>query len=176
MSKVVAPRRRAAGNGAARSTTEARRVLNAFRSLTRELRLADRSGVSRYGLGSAQIYVLHQLAAESPLSVNDLAERTATDQSTVSVVVSKLEEKGLVERRRSRLDGRRAELSLSRKGRSVASRLPLPFQASFLDALEKMEPARLREVADTLEHALKDMGAAEGTPPMLLEDESPSAK
>ena len=170
MTREVSPRRRAAGNRAG-GATEARRVLNAFRSLTRELRLADRSGVKRYGLGSAQIYVLHQLAAESPLSVNDLAERTATDQSTVSVVVSKLEEKGFVDRRRSRLDGRRVELSLSRKGRSVASRLPLPFQASFLDALEKIDEVRLREAADTLEHALKKMGAAAGAPPMLLEDE-----
>lgn len=54
-----------------------------------------------HGLGSEQIYVLHQLARNSPLSVHELAELTVTDQSSVSVVVNKLVEKGFVSRARS---------------------------------------------------------------------------
>ena len=153
----------------------ARRILNSFRKLIRELRLADRSGLKEHGLGSAQIYVLHHLASESPLSVNDLADRTATDQSTVSVVVNKLEEKGLVDRRKSETDARKSQLSLSRRGRIIASRLPMPFQKSFLDALARLPERRLETLADTLDEVLTTMGV-DGQAPMLLEDDAPFRK
>ncbi|HUP44310.1 MAG TPA: MarR family transcriptional regulator [Thermoanaerobaculia bacterium] len=147
----------------------AKRVLNALRQLIREVRLADRSGLKEHGLGSAQLYILHHLAAESPLSVNDLASRTATDQSTVSVVVNKLEEKGLLDRRRSQADARRTQLSLTRRGRAIAARLPIPFQETFLAALGRVPERQLQVLADTLDKVLDSMGV-DGDPPMLLED------
>src|SRR6476469_5515570 len=73
-----------------RKADDMQRVLNAFRNLVKALRLADRAGLKRRGLGAAQTFVLHELSRDAPLSINELAERTATDQSTVSVVVHKL--------------------------------------------------------------------------------------
>jgi DNA-binding MarR family transcriptional regulator len=170
----MADKMKRARTPAAKRTTshdEARRVLNALRSLVRTLRLADRSGLKKYGVGSAQIFVLHHLAAESPLSVNDLADRTATDQSTVSVVVNKLVEKGYVERRWAKDDARRAELTLTPQGRRLASRLPVPFQESFLAGVAHLPPRRVRELAETLFEILRAMGVEDDQPPMLFEDD-----
>ena len=99
--------------------SNAHAVLNSFRCIVKSLRLADRAGLKEYGVGSSQLYVLHELKRTAPLSINELAERTATDQSTVSVVVAKLIEKGLVSRVRSPHDARRAELALTAKGRQT---------------------------------------------------------
>jgi DNA-binding MarR family transcriptional regulator len=146
------------------------RILNAFRTLVKALRVADRSVLKDYGVGSAQAFVLHELNRESPLSVNDVAERTATDQSTVSVVVNKLVAKGLVARSRSGADGRRAELTLTARGRHLVRRLPAPIQESLLDAVRELPSRRAGLFADALEQVVKSLGIDEDYPPMFFED------
>lgn len=93
---MSAPFQTAAKAHTTRCLSEAHSVLNSFRSLVKSLRLADRAGLKEHELGASQLYVLHGLRRDSPLSINDLARRMATDQSTVSVVVAKLIEKGFV--------------------------------------------------------------------------------
>jgi len=147
--------------------SEGQRVLNSFRNLVKALRVADRAGVKRYGLGASQIYVLHELNRTSPLSINELAERTATDQSTVSVVVNNLVGKGYVVRERSSTDARRAELALTRKGKTAAKNLPPPIQQAIIRGVEQLSRARARSLADALEEVIENMGIAEKHPPML---------
>lgn len=147
---------------------DAARVLNAFRALVKHLRTLDRIAVEQYGLGSAQIYILHCLSAAEPLSVGRLAKMTATDQSTVSLVVAKLVERGLVVSRRAIADARRSELTLSREGRMLARKLPLVFQNQFVHALEQLEKPALARVADALEAVAREMGIEEEHPSMLL--------
>ncbi len=158
---------------ASRKSDDAHRVLNAFRNLVKMLRLADRAALRRYGLGSAQIFVLHELSRTSPLSVNDLAERTATDQSTVSVVVNKLVSKGLVESNRSPSDARRAQLALTAKGRTMMKRLPPPIQQLLLGGVRALPAARAKQLADTLEQIVQSVGGGEEHPPMFFEESSP---
>src|SRR5450432_2546863 len=69
---------------------EVREVLNALRRIVRSLRVSSRTAEQRVGLSGAQLFVLQCLARQSPCSVSELAARTATDQSSVSVVVSRL--------------------------------------------------------------------------------------
>src|SRR4051812_1910780 len=69
---------------------EAREVLNALRQIVRSLRVSSRAAEQSVGLSGAQLFVLQCLARHSPCSVNELAVHTATDQSSVSVVVSRL--------------------------------------------------------------------------------------
>src|SRR5438034_4949060 len=93
-------------------------VLDCVRRIVQTLRVSGRAAEQRVGLTGAQLFVLRQLAAaEGPLSVNELAERTFTHQSSVSVVVHKLETRGLVRRLRSPDDARRMQLSPTPAGK-----------------------------------------------------------
>lgn len=148
-------------------------VLNSFRSLVKSLRLADRAGLRDHGLGAAQLFVLHELARESPLSVNDLAERTATDQSTVSVVVAKLIEKGYVARQRSEADARRLDLTLTTRGAQLARNLPPPIQHRLIEGVQQLSPARAKALAESLREICEVLGIAEAHPPMFM-DEGPA--
>src|ERR1700674_3612218 len=58
-------------------------ALTAIRVLVGGLRQSARGIERRTGATNAQIFLLQQLAAEPRLSVNDLAERARTNQSTV---------------------------------------------------------------------------------------------
>lgn len=156
-----------AGN---QNLTEAQSVLNSFRCLVKSLRVADRAGLREHGLGASQLYVLHELHRESPLSVNALAQRTATDQSTVSVVVSKLIEKGFVTRERSGADARRLDLALTAKGRALMKRLPPPIQWLIIEGVQRLSRARAKALAESLQEICDVLGITDPNPPMLLTD------
>src|ERR1019366_10714223 len=83
----------------------------------------------------AQLFVLQALAGGRATSLNELAERTHTDQSSVSVVVRRLADRKLVARKASRLDARRVELTLTPAGRRMLARCPEPTPARLLAAI-----------------------------------------
>jgi len=151
---------------------DVRRVLDAFRNLVKALRIADRAGVKEYGLGSAQIFVLHQLAERSPLSINALAALTATDQSSVSVVVGKLVTKGFLANVKSEEDARRNEVTLTPRGKQILKRVPEPFQTSFIEALDGLDAKDVSALARLLEKLAGAMGVDEENPPMLFEEKA----
>jgi MarR family transcriptional regulator, lower aerobic nicotinate degradation pathway regulator len=74
-------------------------ALDAIRKLIRALGDSARMAQGRTGITGAQLFVLRMLAAQpAGLSINELADRTMTHQSSVSVVVSRLAARGLVAR------------------------------------------------------------------------------
>ena len=87
--------------------------MNAVRSIVRALRINTRAIELKMGISLAQLFVLQQLAERAADSLNDLAERTATHQSSVSVVVRRLVERGYVTRTSSSADKRRIEIGLT---------------------------------------------------------------
>lgn len=153
--------------------SDAHSVLNSFRSILKSLRLADRAGLREHGLGASQVYILHELKNESPLSINDLAARMATDQSTVSVVVAKLIQKGFVTGERSETDARRLDLALTAKGRTVAKRLPLPIQHSIIEGVQQLSAARAKALAEALRDVVSSLGIEDEHPPLLMTDGEP---
>lgn len=145
-------------------------VLNSFRCLVKSLRVADRAGIKEYGLGASQLYVLHELKRDAPLSVIDLAGRMATDQSTVSVVVAKLIDKGFVTRARSEDDARRIDLTLTAKGHRAVKNLPPPIQHRIIEGVQRLPRSGARALAESLRDICDVLGIADEHPPMLMDD------
>src|SRR5690348_6031172 len=88
-------------------------ILDALRRIVQALRVTARAAERQHGISGAQLFVLHQLRDGEACSINDLAERTFTHQSSVSTVVSRLVASGHVRRRAADADARRAEVSLT---------------------------------------------------------------
>jgi MarR family transcriptional regulator, lower aerobic nicotinate degradation pathway regulator len=154
---------------------DAHSVLNSFRCLVKSLRLADRAGLKEYGLGASQLYVLHELKRDAPLSINDLADRMATDQSTVSVVVAKLIDKGFVARERSETDARRLDLTLTARGHLAVRKLPPPIQYLIIEGVQRLPRSRAKALAESLREICDVLGIADEHPPLLLADDSNGA-
>lgn len=151
--------------------SEGKRILNSVRQLVRALRLFDREAQSKHGITAAQMFVLHALAEGDGISLNALAGRTATDQSSASVVVQRLVEAGYVDRSARREDRRHIELRLTAKGRAVTRRSPPPAQQRIIEVVEAM-PARERKAfADMLERFVRGFGVKGKKTPMLFEDD-----
>lgn len=103
------------------------------------------------------------------MSVNDLAERTFTHQSSVSVVVQRLVDKGLVKREESAEDRRRVELSLTAAGRKLLQRSPRAAQDLIIDAVRSMPATARKQLAQRLGELVAAMGLDVEHAPMLFE-------
>jgi MarR family transcriptional regulator, lower aerobic nicotinate degradation pathway regulator len=155
---------------------DSQRILDSVRRLVRLLRLSDRAAQTEVGLSAAQLFVLHELGKTPELSLNELAERTRTDQSSVSVVVTRLVEAGLIERRRADDDARRLVLTLTKSGRSALVSAPPAPQSHLLDIVDSLPPGERRRFANTFARILDAMGAGQSSAPMLFEEEPKSKK
>lgn len=150
-------------------------ALDAIRRMVRTLRTSATDIERSTGLSAAQTFVL-QLLSETPAeSMNDLAARTLTDQSSVSVVVSRLESKGLVARGQSQTDARRTRVTITDAGRACLAGRPITVQARLIRALEKLPPDALLQLGEHLTQLTALMGAAHEPPSLFFEeDDSPS--
>jgi DNA-binding MarR family transcriptional regulator len=159
-SHIKRPRRAPAAlrpRGAAASEIQV--ILDGIRFLVHRLRESSREAERRIGLTGAQLFVLQRLRENDDLSINDLAARTYTHQSSVSVVVSRLVRRGLVRRRQTPGDARRWSLSLSEEGRRALTIAPEASQAAIIHALQRLPSGTRRAVAGAMRRVTGDMGA-----------------
>jgi DNA-binding MarR family transcriptional regulator len=145
-------------------------VVDGLRRIVRALHQSHRRAEQRWQLSAAQLLVLQRLAEEPTLSVNELANRTFTHQSTVSVVVARLVSRGLVRRSRADEDARRAELALTPSGRALLRRAMSSAQAQLFDALEAMPSARLRVIASGIDDVVHALGVEAEPAGMFFEE------
>lgn len=142
----------------------------ALRRIVRALRLAAVSVERELGISVAQLFVLEQLADGRPRSINELAEKTVTDPSTVSGVVRRLIEQRLVRRDVSPLDGRRAEISLTAAARALLERAPRAPQQALVAALVQMRDTERRSLTAGLVTLAEQLGAPEAA--LFFEDDA----
>jgi DNA-binding MarR family transcriptional regulator len=147
------------------------RSMNAIRSIVRAQRINTRAVELKMGISLAQLFVLQQLAERSADSLNELAERTATHQSSVSVVVRRLVERGLVSRTASANDRRRIEIEVTPAGRELLAGAPVTVSMELVAALRRMPRSDRDLLADLLERWLREARIDFTTPPMLGEEE-----
>jgi DNA-binding MarR family transcriptional regulator len=143
-------------------------ILDGIRHIVQRLRESSREAERRLGLTGAQLFVLQQLGASEGLSINELAARTYTHQSSVSVVVSRLVAHGFVRRRRAAADARRRELSLTPRGRRALEAAPEAAQADLIRALQDLPANRRRALAADMRALTREL-AAQPRPAMFFE-------
>ncbi|MGD0769032.1 MAG: MarR family transcriptional regulator [Tepidisphaeraceae bacterium] len=159
--------------GAHTSDPAIRAVLDCIRRIVRALRLFDREAEKRFGLSGAQVFVLQRLGDSKAISINELASRTHTHQSSVSVVVSKLVDRRLVRRSSSPKDARRVELSLTQRGRRLLRSAPPSAQDRLIASLAALSRIRRRRLGDLLTELIRKTGIEREPPALFFEDHAP---
>jgi DNA-binding MarR family transcriptional regulator len=155
------------------SSEDITRVMDSLRALVRALRISTRAVEKEIGISGAQLFVLQQLEDAPARSVNELADRTSTHQSSVSTVVSRLVERGMVKREASADDARRMEISITDRGRALLGSAPRTAQLRMVDALRHMTPEQVRALGESLETLVRESGFAGEPVPMFFEEDGP---
>jgi len=159
-----------------RTAPHTREVIDAIRRIVQALRESSHEAESRVNLTGAQLFILRTIAEVPGLSLNDLAERTRTHQSSVSVVVTHLAAKGLVEKRTADRDGRRVAIRLSPKGRRRLDRAPQTAQERLIVSVDGLPGSERARLGRTLERLVRTMALPRKRPAMFFEEAARRAR
>jgi len=157
-------------SGRSQNVDETREILDSIRRIVRLLRVSSREAEREVGLSAAQLFVLRTLSEHKVLSVNELADRTHTHQSSVSVVVQALVDKGLITRSRASDDARRLELSLAPGAKPLLRKAPDAAQGKLIDAIEALPAAARKQLSTSLVKLVEEAGLSDGEAPMIFEE------
>jgi DNA-binding MarR family transcriptional regulator len=152
-----------------RSNADVQHVLDGVRRIVQGLRESSRDVQRRTGLTGAQLFVLRRLDENEGSSINDLAERTFTHQSSVSAVSSRLVSAGLVERRMDSRDRRKRVLRITPRGQKALAAAPMAAQERLVSAVLSLPRSERRAIADALAH-MADAMVVRRRPVMFFED------
>ena len=148
------------------------RVVSALSALMGGLRAGSRMVERRLGISGAQLFVLQKLAEGPAASLNGLAARTFTHQSSVSVVVTRLVARGFVSRTVFPDDARRVTIALTPAGRALLRKAPVPLQTTLLAGLERLSRSERKALARGLERLVDETGIGGTTPTTLFGEEA----
>lgn len=157
---------------AERDHDEVEMVFNSLRRLVHFMHNASRDAERRLGVTGAQLFVLTQLRATPSISINALAERTMTHQSTVSVVVRRLVRRKLVKKVRAADDARRVELTLTPAGVALLRRAPEAMQVRLARAIEELDQSQRVPLGRGLKQLVQALGADVKLAPMFFESDA----
>lgn len=121
------------------STSIESQVLSAMRRLIRATDVDSKGLARQTNLSTSQLLVLELLADENPSTVGSIAERVGLAQATVTGMVDRLEEKGLVSRKRGESDRRQVNVTLTDAGRSLQEQAPTALQTRFLANFSRLQ-------------------------------------
>lgn len=141
------------------------KMLSALRRVIRAIDLHSRQLVQSHGLTGPQALILRTLLDDG-LSAGALAKCVSLSQGTVTDILNRLEQRGLVTRVRGESDRRRVMVELSPAGRECLASSPPLLQdrfASRFDALEDWEQTMLLTSLQRIA-AMMDAGDLDAAP------------
>jgi DNA-binding MarR family transcriptional regulator len=109
--------------------------------------------LAEVGITAAQHTVLSTLAHEDELPLSEIGKRVFLDKPAMTGLADRLENDGLVVRRRHSTDRRVIHLVLTDKGRSVLDRMNAivaEVDAEYIDLLSPGEHDQIREILDRI--------------------------
>jgi DNA-binding MarR family transcriptional regulator len=104
----------------------------------------------RYNVSAAQLNCLLVLYEHGSMPLSRIAELIFVKSSTLTGVVDRLEEKGLVQRMRNAKDRRVINIELTPSGKKLAKNAPPPIQKRILDGLERLPQREIDKIIDAL--------------------------
>lgn len=122
-------------------------IVQGLRRIVRALHSYSQGVRARYGLTGPQLWALKTLQSTGRITVGELANALAVHQSSVSVLLDRLEERRLITRRRRGGDQRVVEVDLTPRGVAMAADAPEAAQGRLLHALDALPAADVRRLS-----------------------------
>ena len=120
-----------------------RRLMQGSERYTKEIN-------KKYNVSAAQVNCLLALHEYGPLPPSQIAKMILVNSSTVTGIIDRLEQKGLVERQRISQDRRVITVQLTESGNTLAENAPAPIQQKIIDGLKKLNTQEIEHIVNAL--------------------------
>lgn len=115
-------------------------MLIALRRVMRAVDLHSRKLMQSHGLTGPQALVLQETVKGAGISAGELANRVSLSQATVTDILTRLEQRGLLSRQRSCEDRRKVLIQPTAAGREVIATAPPLLQETFVRRFADLRP------------------------------------
>jgi DNA-binding MarR family transcriptional regulator len=116
-----------------------RRLIQAKELYTKELN-------KTYQVSASQLNCLLALYENGPLPPSQIAKHIMVKSSTVTGIIDRLEQKGLVKRTRTSSDRRVITIELTEAGSSLAENAPPPIQQKIVEGLGRLAESDMKKI------------------------------
>jgi len=127
-----------------------RNIIFSIRKLIQAGELYSKELSKIHSISAAQLNCLLALFENGSLPPSHIAKHMLVKSSTVTGVVDRLEQKGLVRRVRNSPDRRIVTIELTEAGTHLAENAPPPIQQKIVDGLKKISETEIDEVVFAL--------------------------
>jgi len=157
---TLAPARDASGATEAMPRYDVR-VLRSLRRIIHGVDLYSKQLAITAQVTAPQLVCLLHVVNNGPVSATAIGREVHLSPSTVVGILDRLEEKGLVERQRSREDRRIVRVTATREGVELARKAPSPLQQTLAKSLSELPELEQATIALSLERIVALMEAPE---------------
>ena len=135
-------------------------VLVSMRRIIQAIDLHSRYLLRNYGLTGPQLVILQEMAKYKEISIGELAKSISLGQATVTGILTRLENRGLVVRRRSNSDKRRVFVRTTDDCQQLLASAPPPIQETFMDQFNNLLDWEQTLILSALQRLVSMIGAS----------------
>lgn len=150
-------------------------VLVALRRIIRAIDLQSKRIAKSSGLTTPQVMVLQSIRDLGEVTIGRLSRAVSLSQATVTTILDRLEQRGLVERYRSERDRRIVHAKLTGPGRKALKKAPPLLHEKFIEAFAGLSTKRQMEMVATLDEVAALLGGSELDAAPILDVNAPVA-
>ncbi|NQU65927.1 MAG: MarR family transcriptional regulator [SAR324 cluster bacterium] len=136
-------------------------ILQDLRRIMRAVDLYSRQLVKKYSITTPQLVCLLTIVEHNSITVTALANEIHLSSSTVVGVLDRIEDKGLITRKRDKKDRRVVKVSPTTKGKDYAKSAPSPLQDKLLNSLSSISSLEQAAISLSLSKIVELMEAEE---------------
>ena len=141
--------------------TRSQEVYSALRQVVRAMDVHSKYLHKYYGLSGPQLNILKELSEIDDIPTGQLARKVSLSQATVTDILDRLEERGLVIRQRSSFDKRRVYIQITEKGKSIILKNPSLMKEDFILQFNELEEWEQTLILSSIQRVVAMMKAPE---------------
>ncbi|MHB8481822.1 MAG: MarR family winged helix-turn-helix transcriptional regulator, partial [Nitrospiria bacterium] len=128
-----------------------------FRRIFKSIQQYSEEVLKEFGVTGPQLWLLKTLQTEHGTSVSELSQKMFLHISTVSSIINRLEEKGYIERKRTKFDRRLVLIHLTEVGQKIIAKAPEPAQGKLLHGLQNLSQEEVLGLYESLQKIVQLM-------------------
>ena len=136
-----------------------REVLVSLRRIIRAIDLQSKRVAKLSGLTTPQVLILQSIRELGEVTTGRISAQVNLSQATVTTIMDRLEQRGLIERYRSSRDRRVVHARLTPGGELALEKAPALLHETFTEAFAALDPENQDRIVRTLDEVAGMLGA-----------------
>lgn len=151
-------------------------VLVALRRIIRAIDLQSKRVAKVSGLTTPQVLILQSIQELGEVTTGRISDQVNLSQATVTTILDRLEQRGLIERYRSQVDRRIVHTRLTVAGKGALQKAPTLLHAHFIDSFLDQSQNDQERILGTLNEVADMLGGSDlDAAPILLVEPATTA-